>query len=699
MAKLKTIIQKSLVSAVAFIQIAAFPVGVYAQEAGTPVVDPAGSSSQPAESTAPVCPAPSGTNSPTGSAAHTYTYNPVSCLWENQYYTWDAVTKQYASRDGQEYYFNPTNNTWVLIPPTVLTVPEEPVSQEVTTPLEDGESSATSTTSSASLASLTSGPNTIQNNIAGVSPTSTNSLAQNGIANANVDIANTALIQNYLTSTAGSGDVGIAQNTSAGSALTGDAQTIANILNLLNSSWNPQNGEIATFVANIDGDVVGDLYINTQQIPQNRNLAVSSDTGNNLQVNIDNEGRIDNNINLLAESGDATLAENTNVGNATTGSAQAIANVINVINSAISAGQSFVGVININGNLDGDILLPPNFIDQLLASGAPHTTVSSSLVQNSQLTANLNNEGVINNNVNATAASGDANVTQNTTAGNAQTGTADTNVTIFNLTGRQIVGKNALLVFVNVMGEWVGLIMDAPAGTTSAALGGGINQNNSLIPTNGSTEINSTNNNQINNNINVAANSGDASLIRNTSAGNATTGDASASVNLLNILNSSLSFGDWFGVLFINVFGSWKGSFGKDTVAGTRRPPVNGESSSSNSSTNVPAQVRVFGFVSTGPQTARIIKPKLATSSLSTSNFENHSQPESPTTGTTGEDNAVKAVSTTSSPVNKNTPKDFSVGGRSRNWAYPAIAGAVALTFLGAELAVSAHQRRQELTA
>src|SRR5690606_26762954 len=81
------------------------------------------------------------------------------------------------------------------------------------------------------------------------------------------------------------------------------------------------------------------------------------------------------------------------------------------------------------------------------------------------------------NNINTAAASGNANVSNNTQAGNATTGDAQTNVTILNLTGRNVVAANSLLVFVNVLGEWVGVIVDAPAGSTSAALGTGVTEN------------------------------------------------------------------------------------------------------------------------------------------------------------------------------------------------------------------------------
>jgi hypothetical protein len=103
------------------------------------------------------------------------------------------------------------------------------------------------------------------------------------------------------------------------------------------------------------------------------------------------------------------------------------------------------------------------------------------------------------------------------------------------------------------------MILNAPAGATAAELGGGITQDG--LSNNNATVANNTNE-QINNNINANAQSGNASESENTTAGNTTSGNAGTAVNLLNVENSSLSLSGWFGILFINVFGSWNGNFG-----------------------------------------------------------------------------------------------------------------------------------------
>lgn len=132
---------------------------------------------------------------------------------------------------------------------------------------------------------------------------------------------------------------------------------------------------ILTFTADINGDVNGDLLLDPSKIGSMQPANSSTTLDNNVTVNNSTDAAIVNNIDLAANTGDAGVIGNTSGGNATSGTADAVANVVNVLNSAITAGQSFVGVININGNLNGDILLPPDFIDTLLASNVPRYTV------------------------------------------------------------------------------------------------------------------------------------------------------------------------------------------------------------------------------------------------------------------------------------------------------------------------------------
>jgi hypothetical protein len=563
--------------------VAATPTDTTAAPTTTPAAETAPNTTAPVAATQAPAAATQGTSSPTGADSNTYTYNSTTGLWENPYYTWDPASHQTSPTTPQEYSYNPATGMW----DTTNYVYDAPSGTYVPNVV----SSAVNPNQPASLQA--------NNNISNTGPDSTNTTNTNSSNNAFFNLFYNAQISNTLSQNAVSGAAAVIGNTVGGDAISGNAMDVMNVINMLKSTFGLQNAaDLMTFSANINGNVVGDLYIDPNMI-NNQSVAVAnSDTNNNVTINANGSGLINNDITLGSTSGSATVDSNTNAGSATTGNADAIANIVNMINSAVSANKSFLGVININGNLDGDILLPPNFLDQLIASNAPHSTVALNNNTTNNLTANTTNNETISNDVSLAAASGNANVFNNTNAGGATSGAAKTNLTIFNLTGKQVVAKDSILVFVNVLGQWVGLIMDAPAGTTAAAIGGNVTSNNNV---NNNVEVNSETNNVINNNLNINSNSGDATVSNNTNAGGATTGNASASANIANIIDSQLSASDWFGLLFINVLGIWHGSFGIDTDAGNilKQAEQTAQASTGGQSGGgaTPAHVAVFGFV------------------------------------------------------------------------------------------------------
>lgn len=366
------------------------------------------------------------------------------------------------------------------------------------------------------------------------------------------DTSTDAATNNSSETAAVSGDVSVSNNTNTGNATSGNATATTNTVNVIQSSTGLTGDNLTTFNQDLHGDITGDLLIDPGQLGSTG--ANQTQTGK-LQVNVNNSQQINNDITVSATSGNTSSSNNTNTGNLASGDAHAVANVVNVMNSAIASGRSFVGTINIHGNFDGDILLPKGFLDSLLASNASRTNTDTNI----QTTDNQS----ISNNINVSSASGTATIANNTSVGNVSSGSALSNLTVLNLTRSNVVGTNNLFVFVNVLGKWYGVIMDAPSGTTAASVGGGISSN-----TFSNADINATTDTKINNNINVHAKSGDITAANNTNVGNVSTGNASSSVNLLNFINSHVSLSDWFGILFINVFGTWNGSFGVNTAAG-----------------------------------------------------------------------------------------------------------------------------------
>lgn len=585
-----------------------------------------------------------GPQKPTGADANTYKYNEATDLWENDHYTWDPATGQTAPKQSPDYSYNPDTGKW------------DTTSWKYDAPSGKYVPNVTSTSQPpAKAAQDNSQKSTTDSNYNKVTANSESDSAYNLFYNAK--------ISNTVNSTTTTGNAAVAQNTVAGSALSGDAQTMANIINVLQSSWGSDGSQPTTFINNVDGDVYGDLVIDPGQMPGN--IATGQSQNANLDMNVQNSGQINNQINLAANSGNATVNKNTQAGDATTGTAQAIANVVNMINSTIASGKSFVGMININGNFNGDILMPADMINQLLASNSvPKTTINMANTENGALLANFNNNASITNQVNTSASSGSATVANNTTAGNATTGSASTNITVLNLTGQQVIGKDALLVFVNVQGKWLGMIVNAP-GSTSALLGSGITSN-STNP-NVDTTINGSSDLQISNNIHATAKSGDAAVTNNTLGGNAASGDASASVNIANFLNSSFSLSNWFGVLFINITGDWTGSFGINTAAGN---PTKNDSLRSKSSSSV----QVFRFNASSAGQSKI-------SPVNTS-YNNYNSGESHNdNGTVLEASVNKAATqpATNTAVTSSNRKGLN------GWMIPLLSLIGAGTFLGTE--------------
>lgn len=408
-------------------------------------------------------------------------------------------------------------------------------------------------------------------------------------------------IATALNSIATSGNASVLNNTTAGDATTGNANTVATIMNNVNSSMtNADNKQAASFVSNVIGDVNGDIMLQ----PMLLKAMLEANAADASTATVTNNTSLANNVSLSATSGNALVAGNTTAGNATTGNANTVANVVNVINSLVAANQSFIGTINIYGNLNGDILIAPDFIPQLLAANGVASTA------NNATTVTDNSTQSVVNNIALAAQTGAAVVAGNTAAGDATTGNALTNTVIFNLTNHAIVASDSLLVFVNVLGRWVGVIVDAPTGATAAAIGDGVTSN-SVSP---SLTVNTTDNALLTNNINLTSQSGDATVTHNTNAGNATTGNATASANIANITGSQIGLSGWFGVLFINVFGSWLGSFGVDTSDGN--PIVQPPTQAQGTGHAVPAPIQVIAFVPHNlHQTSTVIQGGIASQS------------------------------------------------------------------------------------
>lgn len=583
MKSLLTRLKKSLIALTVIIQTFA-PVGFSRVALAEEI---AAGETAAAVSPADTCPQVNGTVAPTGAGSHTFTFSPApTCLWENAYYSWDPVTKVYTpkydthvcdaggvcERINWQYVSSERRyvetRTIVSVPATTAATSTTPTTSSVSPSATTSTGTGNGTTDQTNGSSIVSGNGT----------DSDNSITDNSNTNADIDLANNASVLTTLNSDATSGDANALFNTTVGDVSTGDATTIANILNMIQSSWDPANGSLTLFSADLFNNYFGDLLFDPSILLGNgtgSTNTIADNSNTDLTINVAENASIENNVNLNAQSGDANANGNTDVGDVSTGDATTVANLINMINSMITSGDSFIGSINLHGDLNGDILLPQSLMDILLGNGTNSTnTISNN--KTTDIDASITTSSSITNNTNLTATSGNATADANTTVGNISTGNAETSVNEMNLIGQNIQGTKGLLVFINVMGSWVGMLFNAPV-TANIAADNGTNSTNTIA--NNSTtnaDINVERNYSIINNLNLNAASGNATANANTTVGNVSTGNASASVNLLNMIDSKMNFTDWFGVLFINVFGNWKGSFGVNTSAGDNPAPTAG---------------------------------------------------------------------------------------------------------------------------
>jgi hypothetical protein len=560
--------------------------------------------------------------------------------------TWSKADKGSFSCDkGSGYYLSPLytydkRSGWYEIMPAAAPQADYLVNPSVVhTSLGDIQVGSKDYQMAKSLG-LLSGPGSIV--VSGSGPDSKNEATVNNSGAGYVDLTNMVNVINNLKSGADSGNVTAGSNTQVGNSTTGAASVVANLINLLASAWAWSNGNLSFFMQNILGNQNGDLTLAPTESrnggggtlggaaavdstgPNSNNVSGLNNT-DTLDVKAKNQGNIVNNVDLAAASGNANATGNTSAGNVASGQASAEVNIINMINSLINSGSSFFGILNIMGNLNGDVLFPNGFLNGLVPTAAAPAGTSAQVNgtgpdSNNQAEAtsagkaNITNSAFngVSNKIQTTAASGAASADSNSQTGPLSSGAAKTTQGLFNLANSSVLGDNAVLVIVNVLGHWIGTIMNLPGGgstesalltgnATVGAKGTGPDSNNQAAVTGDSaSNIDQSSVGTITNNVNVNAKSGDASARRNTSVGSVSTGNSSAASSVANIFNSVLNLKHWFGVLVINVFGDWTGDVNHNSAAGSAPAAPNATASAATGLAAPRGSATENGVASTG---------------------------------------------------------------------------------------------------
>ena len=425
--------------------------------------------------------------------------------------------------------------------------------------------------------------------------------------NNTTDQSNSASISNGLTGASVSGQNSASNNTGGDSFIdTGNASTTGTIITSANT--NIDGVTVAEF--NIVDDHVGDYILDfgagcvsgcdgftglaqnsNNGSNSNNNASINSDT-NNITNQI-NDGVVNNDLYLTSDSGNNTASGNTGGDSyVTTGDASVAGNVLTFLNNNL-AGNVILGVVNIFGDLIGDIILPESALNAFACAtcGGSTALVNSGNGSNSDNNASSDqaiidtitqvNVADIDNNLIL-----DANTGGNSASGNTggdvyiTTGNADVTAQVLNIANTNIIGGNWWLVIINRAVQWIGQIVGAPQGAVFAGSSGtefavdengqitAINNGNGAgsvnyasVNSNTNNTTNQTNNAEVNNNIYLSANTGKNLANDNTGGDNyITTGDSKVIANLVNFVNNNIVGGKLL-VTFVNVFGNWFGDF------------------------------------------------------------------------------------------------------------------------------------------
>ena len=417
--------------------------------------------------------------------------------------------------------------------------------------------------------------------------------------------------------------------------MTGDANTTGTILTSVNTNLDG----VVVYEFNVTDDHLGDYILDLANAscvsgcaPTSttvKNTGNGTDSTNTANVDLDNtdntfqtnDALIQNDMNLLSDSGDNKTSMNTGGDNSIqTGDANVSGSVVNMVNNNIE-GNVIYAVVNIFGDLIGDIILPDGTILACCASSTTAANVGngsdSTNTVNVDQTTNDNtyqfNNVDIQNNLIMDAQTGDNDVNKNTDGENSVS-TGDTSIVaqVLNVANTNIVGGNWWLVLVNEAGRWVGKIVGSPddqnyAGSSgfefvvnefgeitvvNSGNGAGSNNTGNVSQTTSST-TNQTNNANIVNNINLTADTGGNRANMNTGGSSSiATGDANIVANIVNFVNNNIVGGGKLFVTVVNVFGSWLGNFygpGQTKEVNSGNSGIGGASTSEQSS-NVQVQ-------------------------------------------------------------------------------------------------------------
>ncbi len=376
---------------------------------------------------------------------------------------------------------------------------------------------------------------------------------------------NTSKLENKTEVTATSGD-NIIKESDKAYIDTGNISIVNILVNFINTNFVGIGKE---YFVNIFNKMNGSLdlsgYGEDQKSLSNQYGLCD---GIDCRVNIENTSTssLNNVVDINAHSGLNTIATASKIGYIKTGDIEIANDIMNMANLNISGNEWFFAVVNIFGEMKGDIILPA-FKNGTSTLGeisseilGPDPEVSSEFVISSK-----NNSG-LENNINTNASTGDNSILgENEDGSLILTGDIINDSKIVNFINYNITGDFWKFARINVFGSWQGIVNGLPPEYSYHEDENGIIIYNTFLEESYLNKdyahlvVDNYNVASTTNEINIDAKTGENSILHGESRSIIETGYIKIKNSLLNFLNSNFSGNNWEFSL-VNVFGEWKGN-------------------------------------------------------------------------------------------------------------------------------------------
>ncbi len=365
----------------------------------------------------------------------------------------------------------------------------------------------------------------------------------------NIETENIATSTSEVTSTAVTGD----NTTESGNFITetGDAVAYVDLVNVVNTNIVNSTGLI-DFVQEMLGyenfdmrDTFSDIFDSTTAIST---PSCDQDICNPNEIFVDmvNQANIDNNVTVIADTGNNSSSNGS--GSIITGDAYASANIVNLANTNIVDSNYLLLVFNNFADMAGSLVLPNSDFFQ------------SYFTQKSNQLGTLNSDNLaeISNNVTTVADTGNNSISSDGT-NTIITGNSVSTSYIDNSINQNFFNTNSFSMLIRVQGDWTGNIFGLPDGMQWENTSQGIRLYYSPEKTDDSSSsafTNITNDATITNNVQVYALTGDNEI--DNGSGEIITGNAYSDSTIFNIANNNIVGTNWANLIF-NIYGDWNG--------------------------------------------------------------------------------------------------------------------------------------------